>query len=62
MPLLDIEFQKFPSFMLQGFFNIIVRWMKNFIGQLEKVIVEFKNSGKSGLTNIKVKLLHPSNI
>ena len=46
MPLMDVEFQRFPTHMLQG--------------QLEKVMVDFKNSGKSNLKNIKVKLSNPS--
>jgi hypothetical protein len=40
MPLLDIEFHEFPPFMLQG--------------QLQQVLVEFKNSGKSGMCVVLV--------
>jgi len=46
MPLLDIEMQHFPTHMMQG--------------QIEKLMVDFKNSGTSPLHNIRVCLSHPS--
>lgn len=46
MPLMEVELKKFPSTLYQG--------------QVHKLQVDFKNTGKSALQNVYVKMSHPS--
>lgn len=46
MPLLDVHFSQFPFSLLQG--------------QIEKINLEFRNSGKTALHDIRLKFSHPT--
>jgi hypothetical protein len=74
MPLLDVDFKKFPDSMHQGNYHARAKkkgdgkgkllfstfCITSTTGQIEKVNVEFRNSGKCNLHNVFVKLSHPS--